>query len=276
MNLVVLAEDVDGVALKTVAKLTDTREIEQITPRSFRLLGASPHQALAETCAAGGLDHAWVAEGLHLRSFGLFVTDMDSTLIDIECIDEIADMQGLKPEVAAITDAAMRGEIDFRQSLSRRVALLAGLPEAALQEVYDQRLNLNPGAERLLQGLRRAGAHTVLVSGGFTFFTERLQARLGFDETHANVLEVRDGKLTGKVIGELIDGAAKAAHLQGIRDRLGLAPQATLAIGDGANDIPMLDAAGFGIAFRAKPALRAHADCCLDHTGLDGVIDLFG
>ncbi len=276
MNLVVLAEDVDGVALKTVAKLTGTREIEQITPRSFRLLGASPHEALAQICAAGGLDHAWVPEGVGLRDFGLFVTDMDSTLIDIECIDEIADMQGLKPEVAAITEAAMRGEIGFRESLKRRVALLAGLPEAALQAVYDERLQLNPGAERLLQGLKRAGVHTVLVSGGFTFFTERLQARLGFDEAHANILEIRDGHLTGALLGELIDGAAKAAHLQRIRDRLGLAPAATLAIGDGANDIAMLGAAGFGIAFRAKPALRPHARCCLDHTGLDGVLDLFG
>lgn len=276
MNLVVLAADVDGVALKTVAKLTGTREIEQITPRSFRLLGASPHAALEETCADGGLDYAWLPEDRRLRDFGLFVTDMDSTLIDIECIDEIADMQGLKPQVAAITEAAMRGEIDFRESLVRRVALLAGLPEAALQAVYDQRLQLNAGAERLLQGLKRAGVHTVLVSGGFTFFTERLQARLGFDQAWANALEVRDGHLTGRVLGEVVDGAAKAAHLQRIRDTLGLSPAATLAIGDGANDIDMLRAAGFGIAFRAKPALRAHADCCLDHTGLDGVLDLFG
>lgn len=276
MNLVVLADDVDSVALKNVAKLTGTREIEQITPRSFRLLGAQPHAALAATCAAGGLDHAWLPEGRRLADFGLFVTDMDSTLINIECIDEIADMQGLKAEVAAITEAAMQGEIDFRESLTRRVSLLAGLPEGALGEVYQQRLQLNPGAERLLRGLQRAGIRTVLVSGGFTYFTERLKARLAFDHAYANELEVVDGQLTGRVLGDIVDGAAKAAHLQRVRDELGLAPGQVIAAGDGANDIPMLRAAGFSVAFHAKPVLRQVAHCCLDHSGLDGLLDLFG
>ncbi len=276
MNLVVLADDVDSVALKNVAKLTGTREIEQITPRSFRLRGAQPHAALAATCAAGGLDHVWLPEGRTLGDFGLFVTDMDSTLINIECIDEIADMQGLKAEVAAITEAAMQGELDFRESLTRRVSLLAGLPEGALGEVYEQRLALNPGAERLLRGLQRAGIRTVLVSGGFTYFTERLKARLGFDHAYANELEVVDGHLTGRVLGDIVDGAAKAAHLQRVRDELGLAPGQVIAAGDGANDIPMLRAAGFGVAFHAKPVLREVAHCCLDHSGLDGLLDLFG
>ncbi|MDI3489420.1 MAG: phosphoserine phosphatase [Thauera sp.] len=276
MNLVVLAEDVDSIALKNVAKLTGASEIQQITPRSFRLVGAQAHAGLAETCAAGGLDHAWVPEGRRLADFGLFVTDMDSTLINIECIDEIADMQGLKAEVAAITEAAMQGEIDFRESLTRRVALLGGLPERALEDVYTQRLQLNPGAERLMQGLKRAGIHSVLVSGGFTYFTERLKMRLGFDHAFANELEVIDGHLTGRVIGAIVDGDAKAAHLTRIRDSLGLAPHQVIAAGDGANDIPMMNAAGFGIAFHPKPVLRAVADCSLDHSGLDGVLDLFG
>ena len=276
MNLVVLAADVDSVALKNVAKLTETREIEQITTRSFRLVGAKPHEALVATCAEGGLDHVWLPEGRQLSDFGLFVTDMDSTLINIECIDEIADMQGLKREVAAITEAAMQGEIDFRESLARRVALLAGLPERALAEVFEHRLQLNPGAERLLQGLQRAGIRTVLVSGGFTYFTERLKARLGFDYAWANELEVFDGKLTGKVIGDVVDGEAKAAHLERVRDELGLKPEQVIAAGDGANDIPMLRAAGFGVAFHAKPVLRDVAHCCLDHCGLDGILDLFG
>ena len=175
MNLVVLAEDVDSVALKNVAKVTEANAIEQITTRSFRLVGAKPAEGLVAACTAGGLDHVWLPEGRQLSDFGLFVTDMDSTLINIECIDEIADMQGLKGEVAAITEAAMQGEIDFRESLTRRVALLAGLPESALAEVFDHRLQLNPGAERLLQGLQRAGIRTMLVSGGFTYFTERLK-----------------------------------------------------------------------------------------------------
>lgn len=276
MNLVVLAGDVDSVALKNVAKLTETREIEQITTRSFRLVGAKPHEALVATCAEGGLDHVWLPEGRQLKDFGLFVTDMDSTLINIECIDEIADMQGLKREVAAITEAAMQGEIDFRESLTRRVGLLAGLSESALAEVFDHRLRLNPGAERLLQGLQRAGIRTVLVSGGFTYFTERLKARLGFDYAYANALEVVDGKLTGKVVGEVVDGEAKAAHLERVRDELGLKPEQVIAAGDGANDIPMLRAAGFGVAFHAKLVLRDVAHCCLDHTGLDGILDIFG
>ena len=222
------------------------------------------------------LDHAWLPEGRRLADFGLFVTDMDSTLINIECIDEIADMQGLKAEVAAITEAAMQGEIDFCESLSRRVALLAGLPESALGEVYEKRLQLNPGAERLLQGLRQAGLRTMLVSGGFTYFTERLQARLGFDCAYANELEVANGRLTGRIVGDIVDGAAKAAHLQRLRDELGLAEDQVIAAGDGANDIPMLRAAGFGVAFRPKPVLRDVAHCCLDHSGLDGILDLFG
>jgi phosphoserine phosphatase len=168
MSLVILGEDVDNLALKSIAKLTGASAIEQITPLSFRLVGAQPQPSLAARCLEADLDFAWVPDGRRLSDFGLFVTDMDSTLINIECIDEIADMQGLKPQVAEITEAAMRGEIDFRASLTRRVALLAGLREDALGEVYERRLQLNPGAERLMRGLKRAGIRSVLVSGGFT------------------------------------------------------------------------------------------------------------
>lgn len=275
MNLVVQGEDVDSVALKNLAKLCGASAIEQITPEAFRLLATHGSDQIAGLCAEAQLDWAWVPNGRKLSDFGLFVTDMDSTLINIECIDEIADMQGLKTEVAAITEAAMRGELDFRESLKRRVALLAGLSESALGEVYEQRLQLNRGAERLMRGLKTAGIHTVLVSGGFTYFTDRLKARLGFDEAHANVLEVRDGRLTGHVVGPIVDGDAKAAHLRRARERLGLQPEQVIAAGDGANDIPMLTEAGFGIAYRAKPILRDAADCRLDHVGLDGVLNLF-
>ncbi|CAI09571.1 phosphoserine phosphatase SerB [Aromatoleum aromaticum] len=275
MNLVVQGEDVDSVALKNLAKLTGASAIEQITAQAFRLVAGHDREGVDTLCAEAGLDWAWVPAGRKLADFGLFVTDMDSTLINIECIDEIADMQGLKPQVAAITEAAMRGEIDFRESLTRRVSLLAGLPEAALAEVYEQRLQVNPGAERLMRGLKGAGLHTVLVSGGFTYFTERLKARLGFDEAHANELETHHGRLTGRVRGAIVDGAAKAAHLRHARERLGLKSDQVIAAGDGANDIPMLTEAGFAVAYRAKPVLRTVADCRLDHVGLDGLLNLF-
>ena len=275
MNLVVQGDDVDSVALKTVAKLSGARAIEQITPQAFRIVGGSEHAEIPAICEQACLDWTWIEPERRLGDFGLFVTDMDSTLINIECIDEIADMQGLKSEVATITEAAMRGEIDFTESLTRRVSLLAGLPESALGEVYEERLQLNPGAERLMQGLKRAGIHTVLVSGGFTYFTQRLKERLGFDEAYANQLEVREGRLTGRVTGPVVDGAAKAEHLRRTRDRLGLHADQVIAAGDGANDIPMLTEAGFGVAYHAKPVLRQIASCRLDYVGLDGLLNLF-
>lgn len=275
MSLVVQGVDVDTVALKALARLTAAHAIEQITPHAFRLQGAQHNPGVPTHCAQAGLDWAWIASERKLTDFGLFVTDMDSTLINIECIDEIADMQGLKAEVAAITEAAMRGEIDFRESLTRRVALLEGLPEQALAEVYEQRLALNPGAEQLMRGLKRAGICTVLVSGGFTYFTDRLKARLGFDHAWANELDIVDGYLTGRVRGDIVDGEAKAAHLVRTRDQLGLRPEQVICAGDGANDIPMFRAAGFGVAYRAKPVLRNEADCSLDYVGLDGIVALF-
>lgn len=275
MTLVVQGLDVDTVALKTLAKLTGARSIEQIHPQAFRLKGAQYNPGIPTLCTQAGLDWAWIADNRRLADFGLFVTDMDSTLINIECIDEIGDMQGLKAEIAAITEAAMRGEIDFRESLTRRVALLEGLPEQALAEVYEQRLLLNPGAERLMRGLQQAGIRTALVSGGFTYFTDRLKSRLGFDHAWANELEVVNGRLTGRVSGDIVDGKAKAAYLEQTRDALGLQPEQVICAGDGANDIPMFRAAGFGVAYRAKPVLREEADCSLDHVGLDGILTLF-
>lgn len=275
MNLVVQGEDVDSVALKSLARSTRAQAIEQITPQAFKLVEASPADGIDAICLAAKLDWAWVPAGRHLSDFGLFITDMDSTLIDIECIDELADIQGVKIEVAEITEAAMRGEIDFTESLTRRVGLLTGLPESALTEVYDHHLALNPGAERLLRRLRDFGVHSVLVSGGFTYFTERLQARLGFDRAYANTLEIIDGRLTGRIDGEIVDGIAKARHLIRVREELGLAPDQVIAAGDGANDIPMFEAAGFSVAYRPKPVLRKHARCCFDHVGLDGILNLF-
>lgn len=212
---------------------------------------------------------------LALRQFRAIAFDMDSTLIDIECIDEIADAVGKKAEVAAITEAAMRGEIaDFKESLIRRVALLRGVPAGALQEVYDQRLRLNPGAQALMAAVRAAGLRTLLVSGGFTFFAERVRARLDMDEAHANVLEVVDGRLTGRVLGDIVDGAAKRAHLLALCERVGCAPSQAIAVGDGANDLPMMGAAGLSVAFHAKPKVREQAMVSIQAGGLDRLLEV--
>ena len=270
--LIVQGTDVSTPALKNIARLTGASSVEQLHPDAFRLVGASEHDELAAQCEAAQLDFGWVPAMRKLGDFGLFVTDMDSTLITIECIDEIADMIDVKPQVSEITEAAMRGEIDFAESLTRRVALLAGLEESALDRVYSERLALNPGAERLMRTLRAAGLRTVLVSGGFTFFTDRLRERLGFDHTFANVLEASNGHLTGRVEGPIIDAAAKRNALETLRDQHGIAPHATLAAGDGANDLDMFAAAGLSFAFRAKPVVRAQASYALDFAGLDGIL----
>jgi phosphoserine phosphatase len=211
-----------------------------------------------------------------ISDFGLLVLDMDSTLITIECIDEIADMQGLKPQVSAITEAAMRGELDFAESLRRRVALLAGLDESALQRVYDERLQLSPGAESLLAAARTAGIKTLLVSGGFTYFTQRLQSRLGLDYTAANTLEILDGKLTGRVLGDIVDAQGKADWLCRVRSELELAPGQVVAIGDGANDLKMMAEAGLSIAYHAKAVVRSQASLALNHVHLEGVPPVLG
>ena len=274
-NLVIQGAEVATADLKALAKLTGGTRIERVGPNAFRIHAAQPHADVAALCASAQLDHAYVPAGRRLADYGLAVMDMDSTLISIECIDEIADMQGIKPDVAAITAAAMRGELDYAQSLRRRVQLLAGLDESALERVYRERLKLTPGAERLLKGLREQRIRVLLVSGGFDFFTERLKARLSIDYACSNRLEVVGGKLTGRLLGEIVDAHGKAAELVRIRTLLGLTRAQVIGIGDGANDLPFLQQSGVSIAFRAKPAVRQVTTHCIDHVGLDGVLSLF-
>lgn len=226
-------------------------------------------------CYLAHLDVALVNADNKLSDFRLVAMDMDSTLITIECIDEIADMQGLKTQVSEITEAAMRGELEFQESLIRRVALLKGLDESALERVYKERLQLSLGAENMLSKAQELGMKTLLVSGGFSFFTERLQARLKLDRQQANLLESKNGKLTGKVLGPIIDAQAKQNAVRAYAEELGIQKEHIIVMGDGANDLKMMEVAGLSIAFRAKPIVRKQAKVALNFVGLDGMLNLF-
>ena len=215
-----------------------------------------------------------------LSEFKLIAFDMDSTLINIECVDEIADAVGKKAEVAAITEAAMRGEIaDYKESLRRRVALLRGVSLADMERVYTERLRLNPGAAALVQACQKAGLKVLLVSGGFTFFTDRIKAMLDMDYTRSNVLELADGVLTGRMVdqpwGDICDGEEKKRMLLQTCAQLNIAPQQAIAMGDGANDLPMMAVAGLSVAYHAKPAVRAQAMVAIESGGLDRLLELF-
>jgi len=225
-------------------------------------------------CYGARIDCAWLPAAPKLDDFKLLAMDMDSTLITIECIDEIADMQGLKPQVSAITEAAMRGELEFNESLTRRVALLKGLDASALQRVLDERLQLSPGAETMLAAVKAAGLRTLLVSGGFTFFTDHMKAALGLDYSHSNVLEIVDGKLTGKVLGGIVNAEEKKSTVERVCAELGIAPSQAIVMGDGANDLAMMKIAGLSVAFRAKPVVRAQASVALNFVGLDGILPM--
>jgi len=205
----------------------------------------------------------------------LFISDMDSTLIAIECIDEIADFINVKPQVAKITESAMAGEIDFATSLKKRVALLRGLPQQQLQRVYDERLRLNPGVENLIIGFKKRGIKTALVSGGFTFFSERLQHRLDLDFQLANLLGIENNVLTGDVVGPIVTGERKQEYLRELCELLNINTNQAIAAGDGANDLPMLTLAGLGVAYQGKPLLQEKADIVINYSGLDAILDFF-
>lgn len=224
-----------------------------------------------------GVDAANVPNGLRLADFRLLAIDMDSTLVTMETLDEIADMAGLKAEVAAITEAAMRGEIkDFSESLTRRMALLKGVGEDLIERVYQERLHLSPGAEILLAAAKAAGLKTMLVSGGFTHFTERLKERLGFDYAFANQFDIANQRLTGRVLGPIVDGAFKARAVQQCCQDIGCPPSQAIAIGDGANDLGMMAVAGLSVGYHAKSVVREKATWSVRKGGLDVVVGWFG
>ena len=278
-SLVVQGADIDTPALKALARLAGGTEIvalERAATQAFRIGGEQRRDAIAAFCLEAGFDFAFVPRDRKLERVRLVAFDMDSTLIAGECIDEIADLAGIKTEIAPITERAMRGEIDFRESLKRRIARLEGLPFATLEKVYAERLTLSPGAERMLAAFKRAGASTLLVSGGFTFFTDRFKDRLGIDDAVGSTLEIGNGRLTGRLTeGDIVDAEAKRAAFARMSDRHRGRDGLTVAIGDGANDLPMLRLADVSVAYHAKPIVRSEATHGIDHCGLDAVLNLF-
>ncbi|NUU02926.1 phosphoserine phosphatase SerB [Herbaspirillum robiniae] len=288
MNLILQAQksanvsssDIDAVAALAGGRAEQLADARVPDADAWRVAGVTFSDDLKTridaACLAAQLDYAFVDPARKLADFRLVAMDMDSTLITIECIDEIADMQGLKPQVAEITEAAMRGEIEFNESLLRRVALLKGLDASALQRVYDERLKLSPGAENMLRTIQAAGLKTLLVSGGFTFFTDRMKERLGLDYTHSNTLEIVDGKLTGRVVGGIVNADEKRLTVERVCQEIGARPSQAIVMGDGANDLKMMGISGLSVAFRAKPVVRAQASVGLNFVGLDGILNLLG
>lgn len=269
MNLVI-----QGPSL-TQSLAKDLGPTERISDHAFRLRNLPVRESVASWCEERQIDHAWMPEGCRFADLKLVAMDMDSTLITMETIDELGDLVGRKAEIAAITARAMRGEIDYPESLRQRVALLAGLGEEGLLEVYEKRLKLTSGAETLIAACKRHRVKLLLVSGGFTFFVERLQQRLGIDYSVSNTLQVSKGRLTGGLVGEIVDAEAKAKKFRSLVKELKAAKDETVAIGDGANDLKMMAEAGLSVAFHAKPVVRAQASCAISWCGLDAVPNLF-
>lgn len=275
MLLVIQGREIETGDLKQLAKLSGADAIEQISATAFRLKDARPSADIAPLCEKAKLDFAYVPETRALADFKLLVMDMDSTLITIETIDELADLVGLKPQVAAITEQAMRGEIEYNESLQRRAGLLKGLDESALKRVYDERLELSPGAEVLLAAAKKHGIKTLLVSGGFTHVTRLLQPRLGLDYTYANTLEAINGKLTGGVIGRIVNADAKRDELLRLQALLGIHKHQTIGMGDGANDLKFMAECGVSVAYHAKPIVRGQTTHAVNYGGLDAVVNFF-
>jgi phosphoserine phosphatase len=274
MDLIIQGIEIETSDLRELAKLSGASQIERINGNAFRLVDASRQDCISELCLEAELDFAFVDEHESLNNFRLMAMDMDSTLVSIETIDEIADIHGIRKQVAEITEKAMCGEVNFSEGLIQRVALLKGLDHSVLQRVYDERLMFNPGAEKMLKQMKIAGIKTMLISGGFTFFTDKLKDRLGLDYTFANTLEIVNGKLTGRLVGEVFGAKGKGQVLNKICNELGFKKENLIAIGDGANDLPMFAEAGVSIAYHAKPIVQENATYSINHVGLDGVINI--
>jgi phosphoserine phosphatase len=275
MNLVVQGPAMAEGQAMALAGLAGSARLRRIAENAWRIHDAARADSIAIYCERHRIDFAFVPEDRRFADLKLLAMDMDSTLITIECIDELGDFAGRKAEVAAITAQAMRGELDYPQSLRRRVAVLQGLDESVLERVYAERLRLTSGAEALVAKCKAHGVKLLLVSGGFSFFTERLRERLALDYTISNRLEVASGKLTGKVLGDIVDADAKARRFAEVMNELKAGKAQSVAIGDGANDLKMMAQAGYSIAFRAKPRVRAQASCAIDWSGLEAVANLF-
>ena len=279
-HLVVQSPALSTDLIEQAAAIAEASGVQRIGTTAARLLAVNDStDARAEILAWGErclVDTAYVVAGSRLSDCKVLAMDMDSTLINIECIDEIAAFGGVKEQVASITEAAMRGEIkDFSESLTRRVAFLKGLSADVLQSVYEQKLRFNPGAEKLVATAKQAGLKVLLVSGGFTFFTDKLKARIGLDAAHANVLGAENGLLTGHVVGRILDAQGKADTLRAFAQDCGATANQIIAIGDGANDLKMLGLADYSVAYRAKPVVRTQAKFALNVSGLDGVLNWF-
>jgi phosphoserine phosphatase len=272
--LVIQGLEVETPDLKEIAKLCGASRIENRGHNAFWLHDYQRQDGVAEYCARAQLDFAFVPAPGRLSDFRLLVMDMDSTLITIETIDELADLVGRKTEVAAVTAQAMRGEIEYDESLRRRVAVLKGLPESALERLYTERVRLSPGAERMIEGVKKAGLKTLLVSGGFTQVTDKLKERLGLDYVRANTLGVENGRFTGELVGRIVNADVKREALLEACDEIGATRDRIIAIGDGANDLAFMSEAGVSIAYHAKPVVRARSKHCFDYVGLDGLLNL--
>ena len=275
MHLIIQGAEIATGDLKQLAKSSGASGIEQICPSAFRLRNAQPAADIAALCEASKLDFAFIPEDRHLTDFKLLVMDMDSTLITIETIDELADLIGIKPQVAAITEQAMRGEIEYNESLQRRVALLKGLDESALKRVYDERLKLSPGSDVLLAAAKKHGIKTLLVSGGFTYVTNLLKPRLGLDYTYSNTLGIANGKLTGEVIGRIVNADAKRDELLRVSASLGIQREQIIGMGDGANDLKFMAECGVSVAYHAKPIVRGQTTHAINFGGLDAAVNFF-